>query len=32
VITANIFHFKDYPLFDAPPAAQQVPKVNFQRQ
>src|SRR5258706_7475862 len=31
VITARIFNFKDYPLFDAPPAAQQVPKVNFGR-
>src|SRR3954466_2500845 len=30
VITASVFHFKDYPLFEAPPAAQQVPKVNFQ--
>ena len=29
VITARIFKFKDYPLFEAPPAAQQVPKVNF---
>jgi LemA protein len=31
VITARLFHFKDYPLFEAPPAAQQVPKVNFQK-
>jgi LemA protein len=31
VITARIFHFKDYPLFEAPTAAQQVPKVNFQK-
>ena len=29
VITAKIFKFKDYPLFEAPPAAQQVPKVGF---
>ena len=29
VITAKIFNFKDYPLFEAPPAAQQVPKVAF---
>ena len=29
-ITANLFGFKDeYPLFEAPTAAQQVPKVNF---
>jgi len=31
VVTARLFHFKDYPLFEAPPAAQQVPKVNFQK-
>jgi LemA protein len=31
VITARLFHFKDYPLFEAPTAAQQVPKVNFQK-
>ena len=30
-VTANIFGFKEYPLFDAPPAAEQVPKVNFGR-
>ena len=29
VVTAKIFNFKDYPLFEAPPAAQQVPKVGF---
>ena len=29
VVTAKIFGFKDYPLFEAPPAAQQVPKVTF---
>ena len=28
-ITASLFGFKEYPLFNAPPAAQQVPKVNF---
>jgi LemA protein len=28
-ITASIFGFKEYPLFNAPPAAEQVPKVNF---
>ena len=28
-ITASIFSFKEYPLFNAPPAAEQVPKVNF---
>ena len=29
-VTASIFGFKEHPLFDAPPAAEQVPKVNFQ--
>jgi LemA protein len=28
-ITASVFGFKEYPLFNAPPAAEQVPKVNF---
>ena len=28
-ITAKMFSFKDYPFFEAPPAATQVPKVNF---
>jgi LemA protein len=28
-ITAGLFGFKEYPLFNAPPAAEQVPKVNF---
>jgi LemA protein len=28
-ITASIFRFQDYPLFEAPPEARQVPKVNF---
>jgi LemA protein len=30
-ITASLFGFKEYPLFNAPPAAEQVPKVNFGR-
>ena len=29
IITAKIFSFKDYPLFEAPASAQQVPKVGF---
>jgi len=28
-VTASIFGFKEHPLFDAPPAAEQVPRVNF---
>ena len=28
-ITAGLFGFKEYPLFEAPPEAQQVPKVTF---
>jgi LemA protein len=28
-ITAGIFGFKEYPLFNAPPEAERVPKVNF---
>jgi len=28
-ITAKLFGFKEYPFFEAPPDAQQVPKVNF---
>lgn len=31
-ITAGLFGFKEYPLFDAPPAAEQVPTVNFGKQ
>src|SRR5258706_3023543 len=31
VVTARMFNFKDYPLFEAPAAAQQVPKVDFQK-
>ena len=30
-ITASIFGFKEHQLFDAPTAAEQVPKVGFQR-
>jgi len=30
-LTANVFGFKEYPLFNAPAAAEQVPKVNFGR-
>jgi len=30
-ITAKMFSFKDYPFFEAPPAATQVPKVNFSK-
>ena len=28
-LTAKMFTFKDYPFFEAPPEARQVPKVNF---
>jgi LemA protein len=28
-ITATIFGFEAHPFFEAPPEAQQVPKVNF---
>ena len=28
-ITAKMFGFKEYPFFEAPPEAKQVPKVNF---
>ena len=28
-ITAKLFGFKDYPFFEAPPEAKEVPKVNF---
>jgi LemA protein len=28
-ITAGIFRFKEYPLFEAPPEARQLPKVDF---
>jgi LemA protein len=30
-ITAKLFSFKDYPFFEAPPAATEVPKVNFSK-
>ena len=30
-VTAKVFGFKEYPYFEAPPSAQQVPKVNFGR-
>jgi LemA protein len=30
-VTARVFGFKEYPFFDAPPAAEQVPKVNFSK-
>src|SRR5499426_2660687 len=31
-ITARVFGFQDYPLFEAPPEAKQAPKVNFTKQ
>jgi LemA protein len=31
-ITASIFGFNEYPLFDAPPEAERVPRVDFGRQ
>jgi LemA protein len=31
-LTAMLFRFQDYPLFEAPPEAKQAPKVNFTRQ
>ena len=31
-VTAGIFGFKEYPLFNAPPGAEQVPRVDFGRQ
>jgi len=30
-VTAKMFGFKEYPLFEAPPSAQQVPKVDFRK-
>ena len=30
-VTAKVFGFKEYPYYEAPAAAQQVPKVNFGR-
>ena len=31
-VTAGIFGFKEYPVFNAPPDAERVPRVNFGRQ
>jgi LemA protein len=31
-LTAKMFGFKDYPFFEAPAEAKQVPKVNFTKQ
>jgi LemA protein len=31
-LTARLFGFKEYPFFEAPPEARQVPRVNFSRQ
>jgi LemA protein len=31
-LTASVFGFKEYPLFNAPPEAERVPRVNFGRQ
>jgi LemA protein len=31
-VTAGIFGFKEYPLFNAPPEAERVPRVDFNRQ
>ena len=31
-ITASVFGFSEYPLFNAPPEAERVPKVDFGRQ
>jgi LemA protein len=28
-ITAGVFGFKEYPLFNAPPEAERVPRVDF---
>jgi LemA protein len=30
-VTAKVFGFKEYPFFEAPPEATQVPKVNFNK-
>ena len=30
-VTAKMFGFKEYPYYEAPPEARQVPKVNFGR-
>jgi LemA protein len=29
IVTAKVFSFKDYPLFEAPESARQAPKVSF---
>jgi LemA protein len=31
-VTASVFGFEEYPLFNAPPEAERVPKVDFGRQ
>src|SRR5919106_691023 len=31
-VTAGIFGFKEYPLFNAPPEAERLPRVDFGRQ
>src|SRR5213079_1009733 len=31
-MTAKLFGFKEYPFFEAPPEARQVPKVDFSKQ
>src|ERR671912_1262289 len=31
-VTASVFGFREYPLFNAPPEAERVPKVDFGRQ
>src|SRR5207248_5309353 len=31
-VTAKVFGFKEYPVFNAPPEAKRVPKVDFGRQ
>ena len=30
-LTAKMFGFKEYPFFQAPPGAKEVPKVNFSK-
>jgi hypothetical protein len=30
-VTAKLFGFKEYPFFEAPASAQEVPKVNFSK-
>ena len=31
-ITASVFGFREYPVFNAPPEAERVPRVDFGRQ